>query len=134
MKVLSRQNYKDDWADLAPIDIAFGWGIMANKDTLDKLRIWQQGRFYMFQAKSRDVNLGPIMKSSSNMHLIPQNKEIEKILKSTKPDQILYLEGYLVEAVNPSPYPLISSLSREDTGPGACEIIYVTKVTLRKSS
>jgi len=45
---------------------------------------------------------------------------------------LVSLEGYLVEIAGPEGYHWRSSLSRDDTGGGACEVMWVTSVTRKK--
>jgi hypothetical protein len=49
-KVLSRRNY---WwgreADLSPVDLALGWGRMSDESVVDRIEIWQSGRWYRWQ-------------------------------------------------------------------------------------
>jgi hypothetical protein len=42
------------------------------------------------------------------------------------------LEGMLVNLQNPEGGTMATSLRRDDTGAGACEIIYVEKATIRR--
>lgn len=67
--------------------------------------------------------------NSANVHISPMNEEIEKQIKDLDKGDLVYLEGYLINIVDTSNnYKLASSLSRKDTGAGACEVILVTNV------
>ena len=67
----------------------------------------------------------------SNNHIIPSNKKIAKALKYIKKGDFIELEGYLVDA-NIDFWQIThyweSSTTRNDTGDGACEVIYVTSI------
>ena len=46
-RVLSRENYRwDGEADLAPVDLALGWGVMSDQAVLDRIEISQGSRWY----------------------------------------------------------------------------------------
>jgi hypothetical protein len=68
--------------------------------------------------------------SSANMHLIPATKAIEKKLKNLRPGNVVALKGYLVDVQGEGGFSWKSSLTREDTGNGACELIWVEEVEI----
>jgi len=114
---------------LAPIDVAFGWGRMSDETVLARLDISQSGRFYFWRYEgSPPIPHREIEVSSANMHLIPATKAIEKRLKNLRPGQIVTLRGYLVEVAGYDGFVWRSSLTREDTGNGACELIWVEEL------
>ena len=59
------------------------------------------------------------------MHMIPANPVVEKRLKSVRPGNIVRVRGCLVEVSAKDGWRWRSSLTRTDTGPGACELIWV---------
>ena len=61
------------------------------------------------------------------MHIIHKDKDVLKEIISIGNGEHVILHGYLVN-VNFKDGPWKSSLSRSDTGNGACEITYVTSV------
>jgi hypothetical protein len=70
------------------------------------------------------------MRSATNTHLIPADEAILRQLKRTAPGRVVKLQGYLVNAVGDDGYRWNSSLTRDDTGAGACELIYVQSVSV----
>jgi hypothetical protein len=66
--------------------------------------------------------------SSANMHLIPANDQVRQALDAISTGENIRLRGFLVEARAEDGWRWRSSLTREDTGNGACEIILVTEV------
>lgn len=62
------------------------------------------------------------------MHLIPANEAIREQLNRMGKDDQLRLRGFLVEASAEDGWRWRSSMSRTDTGNGACEVILVTEV------
>jgi hypothetical protein len=64
------------------------------------------------------------------MHMIPATPLIERRLTALRPNDVVRLRGYLVEAEAPDGWRWRSSLSREDTGAGACEVVWVEALEL----
>jgi hypothetical protein len=72
-----------------------------------------------------------IERSSANMHMVPANSVIERRLKSVREGQVVRIDGWLVEAHRGDGFTWRSSLTRNDTGAGACELIFVNSVEIR---
>lgn len=68
------------------------------------------------------------LKHSANTHLIPATKAIAKQLAQIDQDNLIYLKGQLVEVKAADGWTWRSSLSRDDTGAGACELMLVEEV------
>jgi len=71
------------------------------------------------------------VRSSANLHLIPADAGVERQLLAIRPGQRVRLGGLLVEATAADGFRWRSSLSREDSGNGACELVWVETVALR---
>ena len=65
------------------------------------------------------------------MHMIPADGNVERTLESVRPGQVVNFNGYLVEAKSSDGWHWRSSLSRNDTGNGACELVYVKSIWVR---
>ena len=129
-RVLSVEHYRTGReADLSPTDIAFGWGRMADPGIVRELSISQSGRWY-FWRYSGSPPLPPqeIVRSSANMHLIPADAAVARALGDVKAGEIVALRGYLVEARGKDGWLWRSSLTREDTGNGSCELVFVQRL------
>jgi len=61
--------------------------------------------------------------------MIPSNSAIARKLKSLRPGDVVRLEGFLVDVDHPSGWRWRTSMSRVDSGAGACEIVYVEQLT-----
>ena len=130
-RVLARENYHfDAGADLAPTDLALGWGPMSDNAVLAHSSIQQRHRFYYWSAAAFPIPHREIETHSANMHLIPATRVIADQLTTVRTGQIVRLRGYLVEAHRDDGWQWRSSLTREDTGDGACELIWVEAMTL----
>lgn len=125
-RVLAREDY---WlgreADLSPTDLVLGWGEMADPQVVKQINIRQSGRWYFWQVESFPIPRRNIETQSANMHLIPANYEVARTLKQIRPGQLVTLQGYLVNVNADDGWRWRSSLTREDTGANACELIYV---------
>ena len=133
-RVLSRENYR--WgseSDLSPMDLALGWGVMSDQQVLDRITISQGTRWYFtryeYPAPIAD-NL--IITNSSNMHMVPANAWVLKKLKQIRHGDIVDLKGFLVDVVTDAGFSWTTSLRRDDTGNGACEIFYVEHIYIEE--
>src|SRR5689334_16239404 len=125
-RVLSRADYSwDTESKLAPVDLALGWGRMSDSVVLDKVDVSQSGRFYYWRVHEFPIPEREIIESSANMHLIPGAADVEHEIKRTRAGDVVEFDGYLVEVTGPNGYRWVSSLSRSDTGAGACELVWV---------
>ncbi len=132
--VLSRSRYRyDPGATIAPVDLALGWGPMSIAGVINDLNISQSGRWYEYSYRA-DPPLDPavIAHHSANTHCLPANEDVRQYLLAVKRHDVVTLEGYLVEVSGAGGYHWRSSLTRDDTGGGACEVMWITRVTSRK--
>lgn len=128
-RVLSTENYNfGREADLSPVDFALGWGRMSDEAVLKQIAITQSNRFYFWHVDSFPIPREEIETHSANMHLVPADNSVKKILKSIRTGQVVTIEGYLIEAKAPDGWHWVSSLTREDTGNGACEVVLVKSI------
>ncbi|MCP4045664.1 MAG: hypothetical protein GY732_06695 [Gammaproteobacteria bacterium] len=123
--------YTGRTADLSPIDLALGWGVMSNQAVIDQLNISQSGRWYRWKYEaSPPVPEQQIISNSSNMHMIPASKPVERSLKKLRKGDIIAISGYLVDVDHESGWHWRSSMTRTDTGDGACELVYVESLSV----
>ncbi|WP_251358510.1 hypothetical protein [Kangiella sp. TOML190] len=131
-KVILKEDYRyDKGAEISPTDLALGWGRMSDESVLQQIEFWQTGRWYRYRYDKAPIPQQEIQTHSANMHLIPSSSYIAKQIKKIKAGQIVELQGKLVKVRNKeSNWRWKSSLTREDTGDGACELIYVEQLHL----
>ncbi|MCA1714549.1 MAG: hypothetical protein LC715_05335 [Gammaproteobacteria bacterium] len=130
-RVLSREDYHHGReAELSPTDLALGWQRMREDAVLSRLQVDQSARWYNYRWQGNPP-LPPheIARSSANMHLIPANAAAATALRSVRAGDRVRIDGWLVEAVAGDGWRWRSSLSREDAGDGACELVYVCAIT-----
>jgi hypothetical protein len=132
--VLSRERYRNDRnAELCPVDLALGWGPMSIAKVINDLSISQSGRWYEYRYPGEPpLEPADIASHSANTHCLPANDGIRSKLLAVKRHEVVSLEGYLVEATADDGWRWRSSLTRTDTGGGACEVLWVTGVSSRK--
>lgn len=131
-RVLSAKRYRfDRESHLAPVDLALGWGSMANPAVIQKVSVNQSDRWYYWRASEFPIPRRDIETHSANMHMIPATPAIEKKLEAAQEGDTIHLKGYLVGAQSPDGWHWRSSLSREDTGAGACELVWVESLDVR---
>ncbi len=132
-RVLSTESYYlNREADLSPIDLALGWGVMSDQSLLEQLKITQSNRWYRWRYEgSIPVSDQQVIANSGNMHMIPASASVEKSIKNLREGDVIVLQGYLVDVDHDSGWKWRTSMSRTDTGGGACEIVYVESVTLQ---
>jgi len=129
-RVLGREDYHfDRGAALAPTDLALGWGPMADPQVLEKIRIRQSNRWYHWQVDSFPIPRREIEIHSANMHMIPANAAVAATLAGLGTGQRVHLSGQLVRVEGRDGFTWSSSLSREDTGDGACELVWVEQLS-----
>ena len=129
-RLLSRLSYRfDEGAALSPLDFAIGWGRMSDTTVIDQLGIEQGTRFFTYRwADEPPIPPDEIVRSATNVHLIPADRSVESALAKVRVGQVIRLEGLLVEARRQDGWHWRSSLTREDPGNGACELLLVQAV------
>lgn len=130
-RVLGKEHYRwDAGAGLVPYDIAVGWGRMSDSAVLKEIDIWQDGRWYQWRTQTMPIPLQEVSHHSANMHLIGADNDVQKQISRLRKGQVITLRGYLVEARRPDGFVWPTSLSREDTGAGACELMWVEAISV----
>lgn len=117
-------------ADLSPVDLALGWGPMSDDAVLKDIRITQGGRFYYWNVDAFPIPREQIETHSANTHLIPASETVKDRIGAIRPGEVVRLRGYLVSIEADDGWHWSSSLSRSDTGGGACELMWVEQVDL----
>ena len=129
-RILGREDYHfDGLSDLIPEDLALGWGPMSDNRVLQAFEITQGARFYSWTAKRMPpIPRQAVIEHSANTHVIPADAVVARQLKRLRVGQVVHLNGYLVNGVRDDGAYITTSLTRSDTGPGACEVMLVEEV------
>ena len=128
--VLSRKDYSDAASDLSPVDFALGWGPMSNQAVIDNLDISQTNRFYLWRSSKLPISGKEISISSANTHIVPADETVRKQLDDVIRGSIVHMTGYLVRINGSDGFRWGTSLRRDDTGNGACELMFVENITV----
>lgn len=130
-RVLSRESYRlGRESDLSPIDLALGWGHMSDSGILANFTITQSNRWYYWNTPDLPIPRQQVVRESANMHVIPADPSIERELKKTRKGHLIELEGFLVRVEASDGWTWKSSLKRNDSGDGSCELVYVRSFTI----
>lgn len=132
-RTLGLKHYQGDAiAGLAPYDLAAGWGRMSDEAVLERLDISQDNRHYHWSYwGTPPIPEEEITLHSANVHLIPADENVAQCISSLRVGSLVQMSGWLVEATHPgADKPWRSSLSRDDSGDGACEIFYVRRLEM----
>ena len=132
--VVSTRHYIKGFASrLSPYDFATVWGDVPNH--LPYLHFNQIVRYCLFTYRSgAPINKYYVLQHMANNHMIPSNTNIRRALKMAHKGDVVQIDGYLVWVMgnlkDRGTTNWNSSLRRDDSGDGACEIIYVTKLQI----
>lgn len=130
----------DGYETLVPRDVCIAWGSLGELYLNNKAEFRQLDRFCYGRMVDSGVDPAEVftfktpfgqtrssVSSMSNNHLIPSTAEIRDAIFSLRAGDKIRISGYLVD-INYDNIVLQSSTTREDTGNGACEVIYVTGI------
>lgn len=129
-RVVGTSRYRFGWQGaLVPWDVGLAWGEMASEEVLDHIHFQQSGRFlhYLYSAKL-PVDEGYVITHAANNHWIPATDNVRRAIGQLDEGDVLEAEGYLVRAERAGGGEWNSSLTRNDTGDGACELMYVKRL------
>ena len=119
--------------DLSPVDLALGWGPMSNQAIIDVMDISQGNRWYHWRPKVMLIPANDVSTHSANMHIIPADDKVEDVLDELYKGCIIEMKGYLVMVKGKDGFYWKSSLTRKDTGGGACEVVWADSIQILNS-
>lgn len=128
-RVLSVRAYNNDReAELSPLDIALGWGGMAELENINQFELSQRNRWLFWKAQSLPMPRAELVSSMANIHIIPADAAVVAQLADLPVGAMVELHGDLVEVRGEDGWKWRSSLSRSDTGAKSCELLLLRKV------
>lgn len=130
-RVLSRENYSLGRAsEYSPTDLALGWGPMSAPGMARKLHVRQGGRWYRYGWGADGPPISPelIVRNSANMHMVPADTAAARSLERVGAGDIVRVDGWLIRLDHDQGWHWQSSLSRADSGSGACELVLVCSI------
>jgi len=117
--------------EVVPIDVALGWGPMSDQNVISQLKFSQSQRFFNYQYFGQPpIPPQQFSLDSSNNHILAATAAVERQIESLQPGQFVSMGGYLVNIDDEDGYSWKTSLTRDDTGKGACELFYVQSVSV----
>ncbi len=130
-RVASTERYRWGAAGaLIPWDFVLTWGDATKEPAWSHVSYVQTGRFYSWSTRDATLDLRYLSSHTANTHLIPATGRVAFALAHVRLGDIVRLEGDLVDVDGPDGFAWRTSLTRTDTGPGACETLYVRAVTV----
>lgn len=127
--VAGSERYRFDASSfLSPVDLALIWGELPEEPYKSQVTYGQMTRYYFWKTPTRELDLDYIQEHSSNMHMIPSSPNIRRALLSVDEGDAVRVRGLLVNASTETGFRWKSSVSRQDSGPGACELVWVEEV------
>lgn len=130
-RILSIEHYYfDNYSNLTPTDIVFGWGPMSNEKNLESLLVRQSNRSFYWEMTEPPIKKQEMWKHAANMHLIGATQKIRDKISSLRRGQIVKIDGYLVNAKSPDGWTLETSLSREDIGNKSSELVWIKSLSI----
>ncbi|MCU0414714.1 MAG: hypothetical protein MUE91_09990, partial [Ignavibacteriaceae bacterium] len=128
-RVLSRNDFSVGMeSEISPYDLALGWGPMSDQSVIDKLDISQSNRWYRWKADVLPIPAREISLNSANVHIIPKDEAIEEKFDEVFKGSLIEMNGYLVEITTSDGWRWRSSLKRDDTAGGSCELLWVEDI------
>jgi hypothetical protein len=130
-RILSRNNFSvGKESELSPFDLALGWGPMSDQSIIDKIDISQSNRWYRWKADVLPIPAREISLNSANVHIIPKDDNVNEKFDKVYKGSLIEMKGYLVEITNTEGWRWKSSLKRDDTAGGSCELFWVEELII----
>ena len=130
-RVLSRNNFSvGKESEISPFDLALGWGPMSDQSIIDKIDISQRNRWYRWKADVLPIPAREISMNSANVHIIPKDENVEEKFDKVYEGSLIEMKGYLVEITTANGWRWKSSLKRDDTAGGSCELFWVEELII----
>ena len=127
--VVSRERYwLDASAFLSPLDLAVAWGPAAGRDVRRRVDFYQGDRFVIWSTHDRTIDLAAFARHVANVHTLPADDTVRAALLDADPGDVVRLTGLLVDARAEDGFRWKTSLTRNDDGPGSCEVMWVESV------
>jgi hypothetical protein len=120
----------DNGAFLVPVDLVMTWGKLPEEPYKSKVSYGQMTRYYFWRTPSSDLDLHYIRSHSANMHMIPADGNVRRALLAVGRGDRVRVQGLLVNARRDDGFHWTTSMTREDDGPGACELVWVETIQI----
>ena len=128
--------HHDMWKDFLNVrDICVIWGSNVTSGVYKNMSFesntWTCWAYWPDAETGRRFSMNQL----SNNHLLSNKDDVNRALMSAEPGDHIRLKGVLAEYSNPvNDFTRGTSISRNDTGNGACETIYIDQFTVIKKA
>jgi hypothetical protein len=132
-RVLSEEPYRMGPAGaLIPVDWVLGWGPVLAPPYAERIHYTQVTRFYMWGTSDSRLERGTIVTHTANTHVIPRSARLRQTVSLVRKGDDVRLEVWLVDVdgIDNATFHWETSTSRSDEGPGSCETVYLTRLTI----
>ena len=106
---------------------------MSDQVVIDKIEVTQSNRWYHWETKSYPIPRQEISLNSANVHIIPKDESVEEKIDNVYKGSLIEMSGYLVEVTADHGWHWRSSLRRDDTAGGSCELFWAEDLTILDS-
>ncbi len=125
------------WNDeLNAVDLCVIWGVNAADGAYRKMS-FSSGQFVCyFQTSSAEAAQPKYFRALSNNHLLTDEPHIARQLRNVRVGDQIRIRGQLAEYSHDAGFAFMrgSSISRDDTGNGACETIFVRDISVLRGA
>ena len=130
--------YDDDTVMFSPVDVALVWGDLESHLSSFTTTMGQRSLEYVWKSYNRSITKDYVMTHISNNHCIPANWEVYEALMLLEKGDVIVFSGELVTVratlqTDDADSALMwgpSSTTYDDVGPGSCEIILISSITV----
>jgi hypothetical protein len=126
---LSHAEWKD-WINIE--DVCVLWGSNLLNNYYKKVEFSSGNWTCFFHTNDRETYDAFNLQAISNSHLLTTDPRISKTIRSARRGDQIRLKGYLVNYTIDNGGSRNTSISRQDIGQGACEVVYVTDFQILK--
>jgi hypothetical protein len=134
-RVVSEKSYSfGEAAALIPEDFALAWGPVLGPPYAGRIHYSQFARFYMWGTSDGALDRRTIVTHTANTHIIPGSSRLRRAAACVGKGNDVRLEGWLVDVdgIDDPDFHWKTSTTREDEGPGGCETVYLTRLTINE--
>lgn len=127
--------FHEQWQDyLNPKDVCVIWGENLRDKIYGNMTFKTQSWACSYRWPNSEVGSLFQRNQLSNNHLLTDNKILARRMKDVRKGDQIYLTGYLVTYSHDQGFRRGTSTTREDTGSGACETVWVTDFQILKKA
>ena len=128
--IIADRYWSDRESDLSPVDLTVAWGPASDTAILERFDFYKLPRYYRYEWDDPGAPSSVVKAHTANMHMIGRDSYTDSKLTDVENEDIVTIEGYLVEVSATDGWRWKSSLSRQDSGNGACEVVWVDSLKI----